>query len=115
MDGDYNDIPENATIREECVRCGNPACQKCNFDSFGNKQEEQRFHGPYLYAYWKRDKKLKKRYVGKSWEDCRNRKIANEIDLTPTQYRKFKFLRAEACKGNPLAIQYLEKLKKSGS
>ncbi len=48
--------PQNATIREEYVRCSNPACQKCNLDG----------HGPYLYAYWKQDKKLKKRYVGKS-------------------------------------------------
>ncbi|HET7146975.1 MAG TPA: hypothetical protein VFI73_00605 [Candidatus Nitrosopolaris sp.] len=96
-----NDIPENATIREEYVKCSNSACQKCKIDG----------HGPYLYAYWKRDKKLKKRYVGKSWEDYRNSKIANEIDLTSAQYRKFKFLRAEACKGNPLAVQYLVKLK----
>jgi hypothetical protein len=38
-----NDIPENVTIREEYIKCGNPACQKCNIDS----------HGPYLYAYGK--------------------------------------------------------------
>jgi hypothetical protein len=96
-----NDIPENATIREEYVKCGNPACQKCNIDG----------HGPYLYAYWKQDKKLRKRYVGKSWEDYQNREIAKKIDLTPTQYRKFKFVRDEDSKGNPSAIQYLEKLK----
>jgi hypothetical protein len=85
-----NDIPENATIREEYVKCGNPACQKCNIDG----------HGPYLYAYWKQDKKLKKRYVGKSWEDYRNSKIAKKIDLTSTQYRKFKFVRDKDSKGN---------------
>ncbi|MFZ0511779.1 MAG: hypothetical protein WAM14_09255 [Candidatus Nitrosopolaris sp.] len=35
---DDNDIPEIATIREEYVRCGNPACQKCNIDGHGNNQ-----------------------------------------------------------------------------
>jgi hypothetical protein len=111
MNGDDNDIPENATIREEYVRCGNPACQKCNIDDFGDTQAEQCFHGPYLYAYWKQDKKLKKRYIGKNWEDYQNAEIAKRIDLTPTQYRKSKFVRDAASKGNPLAIQYLEKLK----
>ena len=40
------EIPPNATIRQEYVKCGNPDCQ----DS----------HGPYLYTYWKQDKKLRK-------------------------------------------------------
>ena len=56
------EIPSNATIRQEYVRCGNPDCQK--------------LHGPYLYAYWKQDKKLKKSYVGKNLEDFAVRKIA---------------------------------------
>jgi hypothetical protein len=47
-------IPENATIREEYVRCGKDFCLKCE-------------HGPYYYAYW-RDKsgKLKKKYIGRN-------------------------------------------------
>jgi hypothetical protein len=44
------EIPLVATIRQEYVKCGNPDCQNS--------------HGPYLYAYWKQDKKLKKIYVG---------------------------------------------------
>jgi hypothetical protein len=45
-------IPENATIREEYVKCGKEAC------------EEK--HGPYYYAYWKDPelRKLKKKYIG---------------------------------------------------
>jgi hypothetical protein len=45
-------IPENATIREEYVKCGKEFC------------EEK--HGPYYYAYWKdpESKKLKKKYIG---------------------------------------------------
>ena len=39
MNANNQEIPPNATIRQEYVRCGNPDCQKS--------------HGPYLYAYWK--------------------------------------------------------------
>jgi hypothetical protein len=38
------EIPPNAKIRQEYMKCGNPDCQNS--------------HGPYLYAYWKQDKKL---------------------------------------------------------
>ena len=51
------EIPPNATIRQEFIRCGNPDCQNS--------------HGPYRYAYWKQDKKLRKLYVGKNLEDLR--------------------------------------------
>ncbi|MGB6532351.1 MAG: hypothetical protein WBF33_29970 [Candidatus Nitrosopolaris sp.] len=92
------EIPPNATIRQEYVKCGNPDCQNS--------------HGPYLYAYWKQDKKLKKRYVGKNLEDFAIRKIAKEVKLKPSQYTKFMFIEQEASKGNVLAKQYLEKLRK---
>ena len=98
MTVDDLEIPPNATIRQEYVMCGDPDCQNQ--------------HGPYLYAYWKQDKKLKKRYVGKNLEDFRLRKIAKEVKLRPSQYTKFIFIQGEADKGNPLAKQYLEKLKK---
>jgi hypothetical protein len=84
------DIPPNATIRQEYVKCGNPDCQNS--------------HGPYLYAYWKQDKKLRKLYAGKN--------LAKEIKLRPSQLIKLKFIRREASKGNVLAKQYLEKLRK---
>ena len=45
-DNNYN-IPVNATIRQEYVKCGNPDCQN--------------LHGPYFYAYWKQGKKLNKK------------------------------------------------------
>jgi hypothetical protein len=98
MTVDDLEIPPNATIRQEYVNCGNPDCQN--------------LHGPYLYAYWKQDKKLKKRYVGKNFEDFGIRKIAKEVKLKPSQYTKFIFIQAEADKGNLLANQYLEKLRK---
>jgi hypothetical protein len=92
------EIPPNATIRQEFIRCGDPDCQNS--------------HGPYLYAYWKQDKKLKKRYVGKNFEDFAIRKIAKEVKLKPSQYIKFMFIEQEASKDNVLAKQYLEKLRK---
>ncbi len=51
-----NSIPDNATIREEFIKCGKSSCNRC-------------LHGPYYYAYWK-DKannnknKLRKKYLG---------------------------------------------------
>jgi hypothetical protein len=92
------EIPLNATIRREYVKCGSPDCQNS--------------HDPYFYAYWKQDKKLKKRYVGKNLEDFGLRKIAKEIKLRPSQLIKLKFIRQEATKGNLLAKQYVEKLRK---
>jgi hypothetical protein len=98
MTGNNLEIPPNATIRQEYVRCGNPDCQ--------NR------HGPYLYAYWKEDKKLEKRYIGKSPEAFRLRQIAKEIKLKPSLLIKFKFIEQQASKGNAVAKQYVEKLKR---
>jgi hypothetical protein len=42
----------HVTYRLETVRCGKAACQSCP-------------HGPYWYAYWREDGKLRSRYVGK--------------------------------------------------
>jgi hypothetical protein len=98
MDDNNQEIPLNATIRQEYVKCGDPDCQNP--------------HGPYLYAYWKQGKKLKKRYVGKNLEDIGLRKIAKEIKVKPSQLIKLKFIQQEASKGNVLAKQYLEKLRK---
>jgi hypothetical protein len=69
-------------------------------------------HGPYLFAYWKQDKKLKKRYVGKDFEDFRLKQLAKEIKLRPSQLIKLNFIQQEASKDNVLAKQYLEKLRK---
>jgi hypothetical protein len=78
-------------------RCGNPNCQNS--------------HGPYLYAYWKHDKKLNKKYVGKNFEDFRLRQLAKEVKLRSSQLIKFMFIEKEPSKGNVIAKQYLEKLR----
>jgi hypothetical protein len=95
-DNEY-EIPERATIRPEHVRCGNPDCQQ--------------LHGPYLYAYWKDGKRLRKRYVGKTIDDLLLRKVAKKADTTPTKMRKLKVIKEKAQVGNLLAQEYLEKLK----
>jgi hypothetical protein len=90
MTDNYPEIPPNATIRREYVKCGNPDCQNS--------------HGPYLYAYWKYHKKLNKRYVGKSLEAFRLRQIAKEMKVRPSLLIKFKFIEQQASRGNVLAV-----------
>ncbi len=53
-----NSVPKNATIREEFIKCGKVNCNLCP-------------HGPYYFAYWKKEKikddnisKLRKKYLG---------------------------------------------------
>lgn len=40
------------TFRQERVRCGRKSCTRCP-------------HGPYWYAYWRENGRLRSRYVGK--------------------------------------------------
>ena len=40
------------TYRQEHVRCGRDNCTRCP-------------HGPYWYAYWREDGRLRSRYIGK--------------------------------------------------
>jgi hypothetical protein len=41
------------TYRQEEVRCGKRGCTRCP-------------HGPYWYAYWREDGRLRSRYIGKT-------------------------------------------------
>ena len=54
---------------------------------------------------------MKKRYVGKDFEDFRLRNLAKQIKLKPSLLIKFKFIEEQASKGNILVKQYLEKLR----
>jgi hypothetical protein len=51
----FKDVIRNATVREEYVKCGRN-CMMCP-------------HGPYYYAYWKVERKLKKKYIGKQFDE----------------------------------------------
>lgn len=43
------------SLRLEGVRCGKRSCTRCP-------------HGPYWYAYWREDGRLRKRYLGRDPE-----------------------------------------------
>ena len=101
-------ISQNATIRQEYVKCSNLDCK-----------EIHKPHGPYLYAYWKdkETKKLKKKYIGKSLEDYDHKLATQEVnkitgaDMTTTQTKKLTFLVDQAKnKHNELAQEYIKKL-----
>jgi hypothetical protein len=68
----YESVPQNATIREEYVKCGNYLCRRCK-------------HGPYYYAYWRDKGKRYKKYLGKY--DPRDKKSLKLIDLSPFNFR----------------------------
>jgi hypothetical protein len=65
-DKNYKSIPSHANVREEHVKCGKPDCKRCK-------------HGPYYYAYWKENGKLKKKYIGKY--DPRNEANSENYEL----------------------------------
>jgi hypothetical protein len=61
-------LPSNATVRKEYVRCGKIYCTSK--------------HGPYYYAYWKDDSgKLKKKYIGKYHPPLENTNKAKSSDI----------------------------------
>ncbi len=55
-------VPANATIREEHVKCKKFQCMMCP-------------HGPYYYAYWKENGKLKKKYIGTKYDKTWRKQI----------------------------------------
>ncbi len=44
------------TYRRQAVRCGKRGCTRCP-------------HGPYWYAYWREDGRLRSRYIGRDLPD----------------------------------------------
>lgn len=55
LDGNENEPGPRAgkvTLRQQTVRCGKKGCTSCP-------------HGPYWYAYWREDGRMRSRYVGK--------------------------------------------------
>ena len=94
--------PENATIREEYVTCGNVDCP-----CFEDKDQR---HGPYLYAYWREHSKLKKMYLGKSMADYYEGRICKIVKIPHSHYRKFKYVINLAEKGHPIAMEYKKKV-----
>jgi hypothetical protein len=59
-------IPNNASVREEFIKCGKISCSSCP-------------HGPYHYAYWKNNGKLKKKYLGTNKPRTAQEKSKNSV------------------------------------
>ena len=60
QDPNYNPAPaagDGRTYRQEYTKCNKTGCQSCA--QLGG-------HGPYWYAYWRENGKLKKKYIGKN-------------------------------------------------
>ena len=53
FDDDDGKKKTGVSYRLEEVRCGKRGCTRCP-------------HGPYWYAYWREDGKLRSRYIGKT-------------------------------------------------
>src|SRR5947209_7506158 len=55
----HNDPPSSAriTYNQQFRRCKKAGCPSCTPDRPG--------HGPYWYAYWRQDGRLRSRYLGK--------------------------------------------------
>lgn len=52
LNDEITDPTRNVTYRLETVRCGKPACSSCP-------------HGPYWYAYFREEGRLRSRYIGR--------------------------------------------------
>ena len=89
-----NLIPANATIRREYI-----------------KSKEGKERGPYIYAYWKEGKKLRKKYIGKSFEANHFRKVfLKPYEMTAGEFQKWEFLKKRVEEGNnELAKEYWER------
>jgi hypothetical protein len=48
---EFADVTRTVTYRLEPVKCGKPTCTRCP-------------HGPYWYAYWRENGRLRSRYLG---------------------------------------------------
>jgi hypothetical protein len=78
----YKDVPPNATIRSEDVKCGKSFCFRCP-------------HGPYYYGYWKDvNGRLKKKYIGTnfdpSWKMETKAKSKSAPSLVKSQNEMFR-------------------------
>lgn len=50
------------TFRQERVRCGRKGCTRCP-------------HGPYWYAYWREEGRVRSRYIGKDLRGVRPTRV----------------------------------------
>jgi hypothetical protein len=82
-------VPDKATVRYEYVKV------KVKDKGKGESEGEVRVkvYGPYLYAYWRENGKLKKRYMGKSINDYMLRVLAYEYDVDANFLREYRIMK----------------------
>jgi len=74
-------VPDKATIRYEYVKIKDRGKGKI------------KVYGPYLYAYWRENGRLKKRYMGKSINDYILRVTAYEMDVDADFIREYRIMK----------------------
>jgi hypothetical protein len=82
-------VPDKATVRYEYVKV------KVKDKGKGESEGEVRVkvYGPYLYAYWRENGKLKKRYMGKSINDYMLRVLAYKYDVDANFLREYRIMK----------------------
>ena len=102
---------DRATIQQEYKKCRNILCG-CR----ANNNKPKKIHGPYLYAYWKDKGKLRKKYVGKSVQEYKDKLYVKAYGETTgknwtfTQWNKYNFIKLVANCGSKIARGYEHKL-----
>jgi hypothetical protein len=56
------------TYELELVRCNKPKCGSC---------KRSPAHGPYWYGYWRTGRRLRKKYIGKTFRELRDRELGD--------------------------------------
>ncbi|MCC5947673.1 MAG: hypothetical protein JJT89_04380 [Nitriliruptoraceae bacterium] len=64
-------LPPTLTYRQEEVRCGKPTCRSCP-------------HGPYWYAYWREDGRVRKRYIGRQLPGEPLEQVEPDVGVPPS-------------------------------
>jgi hypothetical protein len=80
-------VPDKATLRYEYVKV------KCKGKGESEGEVRVKVYGPYLYAYWRENGKLKKRYMGKSINDYMLRVLAYEYDVDVNFLREYRIMK----------------------
>jgi hypothetical protein len=80
-------VPDKATLRYEYVKV------KCKGKGESEGEVRVKVYGPYLYAYWRENGKLKKRYMGKSINDYMLRVLAYKYDVDVNFLREYRVMK----------------------
>lgn len=73
------EIPRNATVRAQWIRCSKGDCSSCNGTTVKMRKDGAHVgHGPYWYAAWKVSRRTRSKYIGRELPDVLIDQIAND-------------------------------------